>query len=67
MFSPPYDLELIGKIERMNRTLQDKITYAMKISAIKSKKLWFFVLSDAIDKLNIIPKYHFDWNSPYNI
>ena len=38
MFVPPYELEFIGKIERMNRTLQDIITCAMKISAMKPRE-----------------------------
>ena len=45
-FAPPYEHEFIGKIERMNRTVQDKLTCALQISIIKSKKLWLFALSD---------------------
>jgi len=37
-FAPPYEHEFIGKIERMNRTVQDKLTCALQISIIKSKK-----------------------------
>ena len=35
--APPYEHEFIGRVERMNR-IQDKITCAIKISIIKSKK-----------------------------
>ena len=28
-YSPPYEHEFIGKIERMNRTAQDKLTCAL--------------------------------------
>jgi len=38
-FAPPYEHEFIGKIERMNRTIQDKLTCALQISIIKSKKM----------------------------
>ena len=39
-FAPPYEHEFIGKVERMNRTVQDKVTCALKISIIKSKKMF---------------------------
>jgi len=57
-FAPPYEHEFIGKMERMNRTVQDKLTCALQISIIKSKKLWLFALSDVIMKLNILPRRH---------
>ena len=34
----PHDHEFVGKVERMNRTVQDKISCEFKISVIKSKK-----------------------------
>ena len=37
-FAPLYEHEFFGKVKRMNRTGQDKVTCALKIS-IKSKKL----------------------------
>jgi len=42
-FAPPYEHEFIGKVERMNRTVQDKVTCALKISIIKSKKYGYFL------------------------
>ena len=36
-FAPPYDHEFIGRVERMNRTFQDKITFSLKISVNQSK------------------------------
>jgi len=55
-------LEFISKIERMNRTVQDKLTCALQISIIKSKQLWLFALSDIIMKL---PRRHLAWKMPY--
>jgi len=48
----------LENFKRMNRTLQDKITCAMKISAIKSKKrsYGFFLVS----KINLIPRHHLE-------
>ena len=43
-YAPPYEHEFIEKIERMNRTVQDKLTCALQISIIKSKKIWLFAL-----------------------
>jgi hypothetical protein len=64
-FSPPYEHEFIGRIERNNRTTQDKLSCALAISSIKNKKLWLYALSDAISKLNIIPRQHLNWQTPY--
>ena len=61
MFAPPYE----NSIERMNRTVQDKLTCDLHISIIKSKQLWLFALSDVIMKLNILPLRHLAWQSPY--
>jgi len=60
-FSPPYEHEFIGKVERVNRTVQDKLTCALQISIIKSKTLWLFSLSDVIMKINITPRRHLAW------
>jgi len=49
----------------MNRTVQDKITCALKISVIKSKKLWLFALSDVLMKLNVLPRRHLQWQTPF--
>ena len=57
-YAPPYEHEFIGKIEQMNRTVQDKLTCALQISIIKSKKLWLFALLDVIMKQNIPPRRH---------
>jgi hypothetical protein len=45
---PPYEHEFIGRIERNNRTTQDKLSCALSISSTKNKKLWLFALTDAI-------------------
>ena len=37
-FAPPYEHEFIDKVERMNRTVQDKVTCALNISIIKSNQ-----------------------------
>ena len=37
-FSPPNEHEYIGRIERNNRTTQDKLSCALAISSAKSKK-----------------------------
>ena len=57
-FAPPYEHEFIGKVERMNRTVQDKVTCALKISIIKSRKIWLFALLDVLMKLNV---RHLQW------
>ena len=36
-FAPPYEHELIGSIERHNRTAQDKLSCALSISSKKTK------------------------------
>ena len=64
-FAPPYEYEFIGKIERMNRSVQDKLTCVLQISIIKSKKIWLFSLSDVTMKLNILTRHHLAWQSPY--
>ena len=47
-FAPPYEHEYIGRIERNNRTPQDKLSCALAISADPSKNLWLFALSDVL-------------------
>jgi len=64
-FAPPYEHEFIGRIERNNRTTQDKLSCALAISASKNKKLWLYALSDAISKLNVVPRKHLNWATPY--
>jgi hypothetical protein len=64
-FAPPYEHEFIGRIERNNRTTQDKLSCALNISTIKNKKLWLYALSDAIAKLNVTPRRHLNWDTPY--
>ena len=60
-FSPPYEHEFIGCIERNNRTKQDKLTCALAISSANNKSLWLFALSDAIEKLNVVPRRNLNW------
>ena len=62
-FDPPYEHEFIGKIERMNRTVQDKLTF--KFQSSNQKKILLFALSDVIMKLNILPRRHLAWQRPY--
>jgi len=62
---PTYIYEFIGRIERNNRTTQDKLSCALAISASKNKKLWLYALSDAISKLNVVPLKHLNWETPY--
>jgi hypothetical protein len=64
-FAPPYEHEFIGRIERNNRTTQDKLSCALAISASKNKKLWLYALTDAISKLNVVPRKHLNWETPY--
>jgi hypothetical protein len=64
-FAPPYEHEFIGSIERHNRTAQDKLSCALSISSAKNKKLWLYALTDAIAKLNNVPRRHLAWTSPY--
>ena len=64
-FSPPYEHEFIGRIERNNRTTQDKLSCALAISSAKNKTLWLYALSDVITKLNLIPRQHLNWETPY--
>ena len=64
-FSPPYEHEFIGRIERNNRTAQDKLSCALAISSTKNKTLWLYALSDAVAKLNLLPRHHLDWQTPY--
>jgi hypothetical protein len=64
-FAPPYEHEFIGRIERNNRTPQDKLSCALSISSTKNKKLWLFALTDAIAKLNVMSSQPLKWQSPY--
>ena len=57
-FSPSYDHEFIGRIERNNRTTQDKLSCALAISSAQNKTLWLYALSDVVAKLNLIPRHH---------
>ena len=66
-FAPPYEHEFIGSIERHNRTAQDKLSCALSISSAKNKKLWLYALTDAIAKLNNVPRRHLAWTSPYRL
>ena len=64
-FAPTHEHEYIGRIQRNNRTTQDKLSCALAISSAKSKKLWLFALGDVISKLNIIQRQHLSWQTPF--
>jgi len=55
--SPPYEHEFIGRIERNNRTTQDKLSCGLATSSAKNKTLWLYALSDAVAKLKLIPRH----------
>jgi len=63
-FATPYEHEFIGSIERHNRTAQDKLqSCALSIPSAKNEKLWLYALTDAIAKLNNVPRRHLAWTS----
>jgi len=64
-FAPPYEHEYIVRIERNNRTTQDKLSCALAISSAKSTKLWLYALSDVISKLNVITRQYLSSQTPY--
>jgi hypothetical protein len=53
--TPPHEHQFNGRIERANRTIQDRVQMAMQQSAAKMLGLWGFAIGDAIFKHNIIP------------
>jgi hypothetical protein len=64
-FAPPHEHEYIGRIERNNRSTQDKLSCALAISSTKSEKLWLYALGDVINKLHVVPRQHLSWQTPY--
>jgi len=62
-FTPSFEHKNIGRIERNNRTAQDKLSCALAI--LSEKILWLYTLSDAVSKLNIIPRKHLAWQPSY--
>ena len=65
IFVPSYEHEFyIGKVERMNRTVQDKISCTLTTSTIKSKKYGFLRCRN-LSKLNFLRRWHQQWNTPY--
>jgi len=43
-FAPPYEHEFIGRVERMNRTVQNILTCVLKISVIKNQNKYGHLL-----------------------
>jgi hypothetical protein len=53
--TPPHEHQFNGRIERANRTIQDRVQTAMQQSSARILSLWGFAIGDSIFKNNIVP------------